>query len=49
MSNINLHEAQSEVFNGLFVDRTARNAAVVASRGWGKSWFAGTCAVNCSV
>ena len=42
---ITLHESQSEVFSDLFVERTVRNAVVVASRGWGKSWFAGTCAV----
>jgi hypothetical protein len=43
---ISLHEAQSEVFTDLFVDRAMRNAVVVDSRGWGKSWLAGTCAVN---
>lgn len=46
--SIILHEAQSEVFQDLFVDQTCRNAVVVASRGWGKSYFAavaGTTAV----
>lgn len=43
---ISLHAGQSEVFSDLFVDLTCRNAVVVASRGWGKSWFAGTCAVT---
>jgi hypothetical protein len=46
MMQISLHEAQSEVFNALFVERSIRHAVVVASRGWGKSWFAGTCALN---
>lgn len=44
--SIILHEAQSEVFNDLFVARACRNATVVASRGWGKSFFAGTCATT---
>ena len=44
--NISLHESQSEVFKDIFVERSVRHAVVVASRGWGKSWFAGTCAVN---
>lgn len=43
---IKLHEGQSEIFRALFVERTIRHAAVVASRGWGKSWFAGACAIT---
>jgi len=41
---VTLHEAQSEVFRDLFVDKACRNAVVVASRGWGKSYFASTAA-----
>lgn len=44
--NITLHESQSQVFSDIFVEQSVRHAVVVASRGWGKSWFAGTCAVN---
>lgn len=44
--SIILHEAQSEVFNDLFVAQACRNATVVASRGWGKSFFAGACATT---
>jgi hypothetical protein len=44
--SISLHEGQSQVFTDLFLEQTVRHAVVVASRGWGKSWFAGTCAVN---
>ena len=46
---ITLHESQSQVFNDLFIERCVRHAVVVASRGWGKSWFVGTCAVNAVV
>ena len=42
---ITLHESQSTVFDDLFVSKVCRHAVVVASRGWGKSWFAATCAV----
>ena len=38
---ITLHESQSEVFKDLFVDKVCRNAVVVASRGFGKSFLAG--------
>ena len=38
--DIDLHEAQSEVFRDLFVDQTCRHAVVVASRGFGKSFLA---------
>ena len=40
-----LHETQSQVFQDLFVGKICRHSVVVASRGWGKSWFAGTCAI----
>ena len=43
---ITLHQSQSQVFNDLFIERCVRHAVVVASRGWGKSWFAATAAVN---
>lgn len=43
--SITLHESQSQVFEELFITQAVRNAVVVASRGWGKSWFAATCAV----
>jgi len=36
-----LHPGQSQVFKDLFIDHTARNAAVCCSRGWGKSFMAG--------
>jgi hypothetical protein len=44
--NITLHPAQSEVFSDLFVEKKCRHSVVVASRGWGKSYFAGTCATQ---
>lgn len=43
---ITLHEGQSKIYNDVFVDRSVRHAVVVAARGWGKSWFAGTCAIT---
>lgn len=46
MSEITLHPSQSEVFEDLFVNKCVRHAVVVASRGWGKSWFAGCCAIQ---
>ena len=46
MSNIILHPSQSEVFKDLFVDQSVRYATVVASRGWGKSYFASVAAAN---
>ena len=49
MPNINLHKGQSEVFKSIFVNKDARDYVVVASRGWGKSYFAaiaGTTAVH---
>lgn len=46
MANLFLHESQSEVFSDLFVEQKCRHAVVVASRGWGKSYFAGVAAVN---
>lgn len=45
MSNIILHPGQSDVFKYLFPGGpTVRYAPVVASRGWGKSFFAATAA-----
>lgn len=44
--NVTLHESQSDVFKDLFVNQICRHAVVIASRGWGKSYFAGTCAAN---
>jgi hypothetical protein len=46
MSEINLHPGQSEVFEDLFVTKKNRFSAVVASRGWGKSYFAAVAAAN---
>ena len=43
---ITLHASQSKVFKDVFIDRVARHTVVVASRGWGKSWFAATCAIK---
>jgi hypothetical protein len=42
---INLHPGQSEVFSDLFVERNHRYVVDVCSRGWGKSYLAGTAAV----
>jgi hypothetical protein len=44
--DITLHSAQSEVFSALFVEKAARHVVVVASRGWGKSYFAATSATQ---
>lgn len=44
--NINLHEAQSEVYRDMFVDQVVRNAVVVAARGFGKSYLAGTAGIT---
>jgi hypothetical protein len=44
MSNIVLHPGQSQIFKDLFIDQTIRYATAVCSRGWGKSYFAGTAA-----
>lgn len=44
MAKIRLHPGQSTVYNDLFVKRVAKYATVVASRGWGKSYFAATTA-----
>jgi hypothetical protein len=46
MSRIKLHAAQSEPFRDLFVKKTVSNAVVCASRGFGKSVLAATCAVK---
>ena len=42
--SINLHAGQSEVFEDLFVNHTSRFSVVACSRGWGKSFMAGTAA-----
>lgn len=44
--NVTLHPSQSDVFRDVFIDQVVRHAVVVASRGWGKSYFAGACASN---
>jgi len=40
--NVELHPGQSEVYNTLFIEKTCRHCVVIASRGWGKSYFAAT-------
>ena len=45
MSDIQLHEKQSEVIRDLFVDDNCRYAVVNASRGFGKSYLAATAAI----
>jgi len=45
MSEITLHQGQSEIIKDMFVDRSVRYAACCASRGFGKSFLAGTAAV----
>ena len=45
MSDIELHEKQSDVVRDLFVDKTCRYAVVNASRGFGKSYLAATSAL----
>lgn len=44
--SINLHEGQSEVYEDLFINKAARFSVVRCSRGWGKSFMAGTAAVT---
>ena len=41
-----LHPGQSEVYEDLFISRMARYATVVASRGWGKSYFGASCGMT---
>jgi hypothetical protein len=41
---VKFHPAQSSVFRDLMVDGTIRNAVVVASRGFGKTYLAAGCA-----
>ena len=41
---LQLHPGQSQVFSDLFVERKIRHAVVCASRGFGKSWLAGSAA-----
>ncbi len=43
---INLHEGQSEVFEDIFVNKQHRFFTVRCSRGWGKSYMAGTIATT---
>lgn len=43
---INLHQGQSEVYEDLFVHQASRFSVVNCSRGWGKSYMAGTAAVT---
>jgi hypothetical protein len=45
MTEISLHEKQSEVIRDLFVDHTCRYSVVNASRGFGKSYLAATAAI----
>jgi len=45
MSEIKLHEKQSEVIRDLFVKNTCRYSVVNASRGFGKSYLAATAAI----
>ena len=43
---IRLHEGQSKVFSDIFIDKVARFFTVCCSRGWGKSYMAGTSAIT---
>jgi hypothetical protein len=45
MSEIQLHEKQSEVIRDLFIDQSCRYSVVNASRGFGKSYLAATAAI----
>ena len=45
MTEISLHEGQSEIINDLFVEEDTRYAVVCASRGFGKSYLAATAAM----
>jgi len=45
MSDIQLHEKQSEVIRDLFVEKNCRYAVVNAARGFGKSYLAATAAI----
>ena len=45
MTEIVLHEGQSEIINDLFVEQDTRYAVVCASRGFGKSYLAATAAM----
>lgn len=46
MTDIVLHEGQSQVFSDLFIDKTVLNAVAACSRGWGKSYFAAVAAIQ---
>lgn len=41
-----LHPGQSHIYRELFIDRICRYSVDVCSRGWGKSYFAATCAAT---
>lgn len=43
---VTLHPGQSEMFRGLWLDKDFRYAVCCATRGWGKSVFAGACAAG---
>ena len=43
---INLHPAQSDIYRDLFVDKSVRFAVSCCSRGFGKSYLAGTAAAT---
>lgn len=45
MASVTLHEGQSEILNDLFIERNSRWAVACASRGFGKSFLAGTTAL----
>jgi hypothetical protein len=46
MPSIKLHPGQSRVFKDVMVDGKYRYGVVCAARGWGKSYFAGTTALQ---
>lgn len=45
MASVTLHEGQSEILNDLFIEKNSRWAVACASRGFGKSFLAGTTAL----
>ena len=45
-NEIDLHDGQSEVFEALFIDKTAKYGVTCCSRGWGKSYLLATAAVT---
>ena len=46
MGSLTLHPAQSRIYYDQFVSRQVQHALVVASRGFGKSWLAGSAAIT---